>query len=354
METNKRITWLDAAKGYGILLVIFAHVDYYSFLRGFIYTFHMPLFFFLSGYVFSQKDSFGKFLWAKVKRIIIPYFCLGIPMILFDVYWQNRNKFVRFPLDWVKGEFLSLLEQKRLWTLWYIACLFFLNLLFYALVRWIKNEKILAIVVGLITVAGLVYYRLGGQPFYWNIDTCMTALPFFYVGYLCRKKEILEKYVFPFSKKWILVIVSVVVTLICLLINLAVTENHLEMYYGQYGVEPITYLGAFAGILLIVLLSWKFVGKVIRYLGRNSMIYYAWHQTIVIPLVDEFYRKQGYFQQLKLSTMQFFCKNVISVVMICLVLTVVSILINHTFLRVAVGGPLRIKKKDGKHEESKK
>ena len=43
MEKSKRITWLDAAKGYGILLVIFAHVDYYSFLRGFIYTFHMPL-----------------------------------------------------------------------------------------------------------------------------------------------------------------------------------------------------------------------------------------------------------------------------------------------------------------------
>lgn len=141
--------------------------------------------------------------------------------------------------------------------------------------------------------------------------------------------------------------------MICLLINLAVTENHLDMYYGQYGVEPITYLGAFSGILLIILLAWKFDGKVICYLGRNSMIYYAWHQTIVIPLVDEYYRKQGYFQQLKLSTMNFFCKNVISVVIICLVLTVVSILINYTFLRVAVDGPLRINKKDGRHEESK-
>ena len=73
----------------------------------------------------------------------------------------------------------------------------------------------------------------------------------------------------------------------------------------------------------------------------------------MIPLVEEFYRKQGLFQQLKLSTMQFFCKNVISVVMICLVLTVVSVLINHTFLRVAVGGPFKIKKKDGRHEKSK-
>lgn len=111
MEANKRITWLDAAKGYGILLVIFAHVDY-SYLRNIIYTFHMPLFFYLSGYVFSQKESFGSFFWSKVRRIIIPYFCLGIPMIIFDVYWQN--KFMRFPMDWAIGEFMGLLEQKRM------------------------------------------------------------------------------------------------------------------------------------------------------------------------------------------------------------------------------------------------
>ena len=56
MEEESRIRWLDAARGYGILLVIFAHVDY-SFLRGIIYTFHMPLFFFLSGYVFEREDQ---------------------------------------------------------------------------------------------------------------------------------------------------------------------------------------------------------------------------------------------------------------------------------------------------------
>ena len=70
MKKDSRITWLDAARGYGILLVIFAHVDY-SYLRNIIYTFHMPLFFFLSGYVFCQKESFGSFLWSKVRRLII-------------------------------------------------------------------------------------------------------------------------------------------------------------------------------------------------------------------------------------------------------------------------------------------
>lgn len=349
MEANKRITWLDAAKGYGILLVIFAHVDY-SYLRNIIYTFHMPLFFFLSGYVFSQKESFGSFLWSKVRRIIIPYFCLGIPMIIFDVYWQN--KFMRFPMDWAIGEFMGLLEQKRMWTLWYIACLFCLNILFYALVRFVKNEKILAAIIVVITVVGLIYFRMGGQPFYWNMDVCMTALPFFYVGYLCREKDILEKYVFSFPKKWLLAVVAAAVTMVCLVVDLRFAGTHLEMFDSKYGIEPVTYLGAFAGILFIVLLSWKFDGKGIRYLGRYSMIYYAWHQTILIPLVDDFYRKHRMFQQLRLSKLQYFSRSVLSVLIICAVLTVASIVLNHTFLRVIVGGPLK-KEKVGKHEEAK-
>lgn len=36
-----RIAWIDIAKGYGILFVIFAHLDV-GILGTWIYTFHMP------------------------------------------------------------------------------------------------------------------------------------------------------------------------------------------------------------------------------------------------------------------------------------------------------------------------
>ena len=42
---NKRIGWIDIAKGYGILLVILGHLNV-GLLGKWIYTFHMPLFFF--------------------------------------------------------------------------------------------------------------------------------------------------------------------------------------------------------------------------------------------------------------------------------------------------------------------
>ena len=73
-EQKKRITWIDMAKGYGIILVILGHLKFDMF-RDWIFTFHMPLFFFLSGYVFSTKYDFVTFLKRKCRSMILPYLC---------------------------------------------------------------------------------------------------------------------------------------------------------------------------------------------------------------------------------------------------------------------------------------
>ncbi|HIG2625646.1 TPA: acyltransferase family protein, partial [Klebsiella pneumoniae] len=84
-----RETWVDYAKGIGIILVVFGHAnrglyssgiyispEIYHYLDNVIYSFHMPLFFFLSGlfFVSSIKNRSKKvFLWSKFKNVIYPY-----------------------------------------------------------------------------------------------------------------------------------------------------------------------------------------------------------------------------------------------------------------------------------------
>ena len=73
-----RIEWIDTAKGIGLLLVIFEHLSI-PYVTAWIYTFHMPLFFFLSGVVFSgEKYTFQEYLKKRVKALVIPYFSLGL------------------------------------------------------------------------------------------------------------------------------------------------------------------------------------------------------------------------------------------------------------------------------------
>ncbi|MBR6033909.1 MAG: acyltransferase family protein [Clostridia bacterium] len=82
MERDKTI---DIARGISMLLVLAGHLScvpkpFKIFLLGF----HMPLFFFLSGTVFSWKKhpKFRHFLKNKVIKLIVPYFLLGIVVII--------------------------------------------------------------------------------------------------------------------------------------------------------------------------------------------------------------------------------------------------------------------------------
>ena len=73
-----RIKWIDTAKALGIFLVFWGHVLYSgsevaSIINRAIYSFHMPMFFILSGYVLKpDSKSFKEYLKNKVKRILLP------------------------------------------------------------------------------------------------------------------------------------------------------------------------------------------------------------------------------------------------------------------------------------------
>lgn len=98
---DNRIQWIDKLKGFLILLVIIGHFGYanypsMSILHDLIYSFHMPLFIFLSGYVVTTLP-FNKLI-KRLRSLIIPFFVVGALFSLYnkgDVYsWllmANKN-----------------------------------------------------------------------------------------------------------------------------------------------------------------------------------------------------------------------------------------------------------------------
>ena len=68
--------WLDMVKGFGMICVIFGHL-YNMTAKAIVYIFHMPLFFFISGYTYKPKENFKTFFLKKIKRLGIPYIFLG-------------------------------------------------------------------------------------------------------------------------------------------------------------------------------------------------------------------------------------------------------------------------------------
>ena len=93
MEGNvvkKRYVEVDSLKGFAIFLVVLGHgiilfpiniKEMYmgcKFLYDFIYLFHMPLFFFISGFCFSYHDDYSNFIRKKIKRLLLPYCYFGV------------------------------------------------------------------------------------------------------------------------------------------------------------------------------------------------------------------------------------------------------------------------------------
>ena len=282
-RSKDRIAWIDMAKGYGTLLVIYAHLGDDP-LRGWMYSFHLPLFFFLSGYVFRYQDSFKEFVWKKCKAIMVPYFCLGIPMVLFEILKSLLKG--QFSLENAMSLAKLFLEQRRLWTLWYIACLFWLNIIFYLLLKSVKKKWILILLSVILPVAGCAYYKYGGQPLYWNVDTCVMAFPFFTGGYLYK---LYAKEVDGLIERYKLLFLPIVWIVNVFAWRMSIGENGwgLEMFASSYGRPIFTYLAAFAGVFGVILVSKCVNIKQICFLGENSMLYYAWHQTIMMPIIGK-------------------------------------------------------------------
>lgn len=91
---SKEFTYINIAKGLGIFLVVLGHYvnpffipEYFQHIIKFIYTFHMPLFMAMSGFlfgkVFGKINNYRSFILKKSQRLMVPYFIISI--LLFGI-----------------------------------------------------------------------------------------------------------------------------------------------------------------------------------------------------------------------------------------------------------------------------
>ncbi len=195
--STKRIKWVDTAKGLAILLVIAGHTaEMGSFTRSIIFSFHIPLFFILSGYTFhpaETKKEFQAGLLHDAVRLLIPYALTAVIITLVQILYRHNPVM----------EELRLLPQALLWAsgtgdgkhpaigiLWFLASMFTVRQLFSLCVLFFgKKDWAYLPVAGVIAVIGI---GLGFMDWNWlifNLDVSMAAVGFFAAGYLFRQYE---------------------------------------------------------------------------------------------------------------------------------------------------------------------
>lgn len=293
MSAKARLEWVDVAKGFGIIGVIWAHVAIDdSIIHPWLTSFDLVLFFFLSGYVLNIKDDFGFFLKKKLKANVLIYFLVSIPIILFST---AMNVFQHtFSINDFTNMLRRILVQDRYLIIWYLACLFMLNVVTYILLHITRDNVPVSFLISvLLATAGVIYSKNGGKPLPWNIDACATTLPFFYLGYLFKQKKIFERYMNTKDRMMLVFVGGFILNTTMAVGSYLITGEVLDINDSKYGFPLFSYIGAIAGTLVFISLAHLVRPKVIRFIGINSLYYYAWHNDIMKHIVNRVLKAFG-------------------------------------------------------------
>ena len=200
---NERIEWIDVAKAIGIVLVIFGHA-YDCYARGYLYGFHMPLFFFLSGLTFKLGEDKRRFFWKKIKGILIPYCIYGIIRFAWILLYNHFMHTAAAPsaASLAIGLFISIRNSDYSIGLWFLPLLFLAESVVY-LVHSMKIKTIWKdLMIIAFALAGFVYANYCGIYLPWGADAVPTAALFIYAGSRLRsvrpKLDMFNKWIYFF------------------------------------------------------------------------------------------------------------------------------------------------------------
>ena len=192
MARNKLV---DCVKGYSCLLVVFGHVifgiqnmggisqpGFAPMLKDFIWTFHVPLFMFLSGFIYrftgewKGKKTRGRFILHKAVNLGIPYFVFSILYILVNSLTPGTN------FSHSTQEILYLWKTPAA-QYWFLRTLFLLFVIYVLLSRFLNNVWITVILAALSCVhmlfPDLPFLSLGNIVFWafaFGFGACLTSL----------------------------------------------------------------------------------------------------------------------------------------------------------------------------------
>ncbi len=278
---SRRVEWIDALRGWGIFLVFLGHttlinkdIDHY------IFSFHMPLFFFVSGLFYKEaKESLGfrRFFFEKLNARMVPYFLFGfltyfvwlLPILLrkYGVYHGLHD--IPENLFWkpVIGMFYGIGDAEWLphnSIMWFLACTFVVEILFFLINIVCKSRYYVGFALMLFALIGYLgsVYMAVRLPF--SIDVALTAVVFYGIGFL------MQDYLFNSEPR------IVVAILFCLFgLVLGFTNDRVDMNFNVYGNPILFYASSFLSIFGYIGLA-KYVRgwRMVNYVGKNSLVFF--------------------------------------------------------------------------------
>jgi len=280
---TSRVYWIDALKGVGIIFVVLGHtLGIGAYIDKYIFSFHMPLFFFASGFLIKNKDialSFKEFSFKYLRLLIIPYVFFGVvtyfPWLFFTRHFGENALIELNPIKPILGILYGSGTDGWLYhnvMLWFFPCLFMVHVMFRSIARAVGMHNIKIMVIP-IAVIGYVLSIAGIPRMPWGVDIAITGLAFYMIGNLSRGIPERLNELKAFS------VYMVLLAALCVQVTAIHYNGRIDMNSLLYGNPILFYSGALSGILfwaIICIRSQEL--RILSKIGRNSIIIFPLHR----------------------------------------------------------------------------
>lgn len=275
-----RIEFIDLAKGVCILMVVAVHCGLPITLPGCL-NLRMPLYFILSGLFFKTYDGFGDFIRRKTNKILVPFlFFYLLAYVIFYVANWIAPGIIRTDASGI----LDVFTQRQYFNgpIWFLICLFWANIYFYLVQMFVRNDMLKVICVLLICGVGIL---LGKYTIFLPcmMDVAMTALPFFYVGYLLKRTNLLTPNRFDRYNLLFAIVLWGVAFCAERYCNVGNISFHYNRYHGNFALDTVVAICSVMAVLYLCK-AIKHI-PVVSYCGRYSIILLCTHHLFYRPLL---------------------------------------------------------------------
>jgi len=273
MSASARIKWIDYAKGVAIFLMVIGHTSLPAMLGKWIWSFHMPLFFVISGLLFCSEryPQFWGFCRKRIWSLLVPYICFTIICAGLDWWLDLFTADNKHPFSWGWDGV----------ALWFLPVLFCCEIIYYWLSKLGKAFSLIAVVA--LSLFGYWLYREGVHLPY-KAEVIPFAMLFYGIG------NVFQAEIRNFKSPWWLGLV-----LLAMSVALSIVLPKLDMAHNCYGVYYLNIPNALLGTAAMLCLCQQIekfsrtaamdvLKRTLSWLGKNTLPILCLSQTLSLLL----------------------------------------------------------------------
>ena len=276
-QIANRLTQLDILRGIAIFFVVFGHIIHIPELRNYIWGFHIPIFFFISGFLFNpvKYSNFIDFFKSKVKNLAIPYFFFYLITLCYYILIESHVRGGISSIKLLIGMFYGSYYNNFMYfngALWFLPCLFSMEILGY-LLKFINKQSFKIIFPILIYCIGIILIQNKIIWLPWGLNAAFCGLVYYCCGFYFKDA-------FKALKTKTIFIISLIIICIVLQVGLFpfphadLASCKIENYYLYIPISMI-------GIILYLCLSYLIKkNRILEYLGINSLVIFVFQEPV--------------------------------------------------------------------------